>query len=566
MTKFLSIVSLVAVIAVATPLALAQKPGKDKDKGKDDQGQGGSQFGGRNNPPKSNPIPPPKLRPSNPQPPPQPDPQPRRFTPPDTGKQGKSTNQPPEFDPRRFNKPTNDNPPTPGRVLPPLTGSGGDNNPGKQPSGRQLPKGFDPDDSQDPRRGNLPKLNSGGGNNNGNNGKPDFTPPSRGGGIGDLNPRRFNTDPPKDGNEGKVELPRRQINPSGKPRNLAGGDAPKLNGQPVDPSGNQPSEPVLRKSLGKPSGHGFQPVSEGGNNDQLRRRPTELSKSGGGGGNLAAVESPARFRKSQKLEGSMLNTPEKPLVSKPFKPVKPVNPLPPEGGRVYRGQDYHHEYSHHHHSSSSWALGIGVSDGSTAFSFGYAKGGGHSAFALGVSSGYPYGYDPCYHPYWHNPCWYEPVVWTPCYAAPVYYSPVYAPVVVDPWAYNSSSFAFGYSSFGGCALSSFSFAYSTSHWGVGFGYTAAPCYTIYAPAYDPYFRSVYVPGYYEIVDEQVWVDGSYDEVVSTPVVDTVVDPLGNTYDAVTQPGAVDYQWREGHWTTERRRIYHEGHWENVATF
>jgi hypothetical protein len=160
------------------------------------------------------------------------------------------------------------------------------------------------------------------------------------------------------------------------------------------------------------------------------------------------------------------------------------------------------------------------------------------------------------------------VIYTPYYAVatPYYYSPLYAPAVVDPWAYNSSSFAFGYSSFGGSALSSFSFAYSTNHWNAGFGWTAAPCYTIYTPAYDPYFRSVYVPGYYEIVDEKVWVEGSYDEVVSTPVVETVVDPLGNTYDAVTEPGAVDYEWRDGHWTVERRRIYHEGHWENVAAF
>lgn len=534
MTKVLSIVSLVAVIAFATPLALAQKPSKDK--GKDDQGQGSSPFGGRNNPqPKSNPNPPPKLPPRSNNPPPQPEPQPRRFNPPDQGKPGKSTNQPPEFDPRRFKQTTNDNPPTPGRVLPPQPGTGPDL--GKQ-TGRQLPKGFgQPDDSQDAKRfGNLPKVN---------NNKPDLTPPTRGGGIGEINPRRFNADPPKEGNDGKVDFPRRPINPSGKPRNFAGGgDAPKLTNQPIDPAGNQPAEPVIRRPLGKPSG--------------------PLPKSSGGGGSLAAVESPARFQKQQKLPGSMLNTPG---VAKPFKPVKPVNPvLAPEGGRVYRGREYQHEYSHHHHSSSSFALGLGISDGSTAFSFGYAQGGGHSAFALGVSSGYPYAYDPCYHPYWHNPCWYQPVYYTPCYAAPVYYSPVYAPVVVDPWAYNSSSFAFGYSSFGGCALSSFSFAYSTSHWGLGFGWTAAPCYTIYSPAYDPYFRSVYVPGYYEIVDERAWVDGSYDEVVSTPVVDTVVDPLGNTYDAVTQPGSVDYQWHDGHWTTERRRIYHEGHWENVATF
>jgi hypothetical protein len=575
MNRILSIVSLVAIVAIATPLALAQKPGKDRDKGKDDQGQG-LPVGGRSNP-KPQPLPQPKPRVLPPQPQPQPQPEPRRFNPPESPKpSGKSGNQPVDGDPRRFKpsggdnnngggNPNNGGNPK-GRSLQPQPGSGGDSLQ-PQPSGRQLPRTFGQPDQP-------PEVKRGGGGQLGN--KPELTPPNR----GEPSPRSLKGNPDPD--QGGDDAARRTFTPSGKPRNGSGGGSPKkLDGVPIDPVGNQPAEPaVVRKPLGKPSGR-FQPPETsgpvGGEPQTLRggKQPAakELSAPSGGGsgfGGKTAVQSPARLRGKNSMMVSDDEPRVKEVQAKPIRPVRPVNRVePPQGGKVFRGKDYHHEYSHHHHSSS-WAFGLGISDGSTSLAFGYAKGGHHSAFGVGYSSypAYGCGYDPYYHPYWHCPAWYQPVYYSPVYAvaAPVYYSPVYAPVVYDPWAYNSSSFAFGYSSFGGSALSSFNFAYSTSNWSLGFGWAPAPSYVVYTPVYDPYFRSVWVPGYYEIVDERVWVDGNYDEVVSTPVVETVVDPLGNSYDSVTQPGAVDYQWKEGHWEIERRRIYREGHWENVAVF
>ena len=116
------------------------------------------------------------------------------------------------------------------------------------------------------------------------------------------------------------------------------------------------------------------------------------------------------------------------------------------------------------------------------------------------------------------------------------------------------------------SVSSFSFAVSTSHFGAAFGYAPAPAYAVYTPVYDPYFQPAWVPGTYEVVNERVWIPGRYEQVVRTPVIETVVDPLGNTYDAVVQPGSVDTVWVPGRYVDEPRRIWHPGHFEYVAVY
>jgi hypothetical protein len=642
MNRILTVVSLVAVVAFATPLALAQKG----DKGKQDDDQ--TQPGGRR----------PTFRqpqPKPPQPQPQPQPQPRRLGPtnpnsnPNPNKGGnpgggqdnpfRSGKQPGgsglsgnENAGRRVNPPQ---PTLPnGRTLQgketqtPTLPSGpiGGNNPGNQgngggfkPSGRgndfAPPSGDLTPKRRDvaPRRGDLaPKS------------QPDLTPPSRGNPFtpGKENPGNFaggqggnagnagklpNTGSAGNDGNSKKDLRPDRIRPSGKPipsdeiTQPKGGNFPS--GQPKSggigtgqPAGAEQAvinNPPRARQLGKPSGRSFEkgaPAVGGGN--------FEAAKVGGGGsaggnpksqkitqvnqGPVAASKevanvgaAPSRMKKMPSGRQAVQNGSgdddgrrrvkqpgiASPIVAKPQpKPVEPIDV--PQGGKVYRGRDYHHEYSHHRHSS--FAFGLAINDGHSSFAFGYSNYGHGSSFALGLG----YGYNHHCHPYWHSPAWYAPVCYTPCYAVayPVYYTPVYAPVIVDPYAYNCSSFAFGYSSFGGSAFSSFNVAYSSSHWGIGFGWTSAPCYSVWTPAYDPYVRAVWVDGYYELVGERVWVPGRYEEQITTPVTEVVVDPLGNSYEAVIQAGAVDYVWHDGYWTVEERRIWHPGHFEYVSTW
>jgi hypothetical protein len=137
-------------------------------------------------------------------------------------------------------------------------------------------------------------------------------------------------------------------------------------------------------------------------------------------------------------------------------------------------------------------------------------------------------------------------------------------VVVTPVAYNCSTFAYGYSSFGGYAFSGFSFAYSTRRYGFAFGWTSAPCYSVYTPVYDPFYRAVWVPGCWETVYETVWIPGRYEEVIRTPVTELITDPLGNTYEAVIEPGSVDYEWIPGRTEVEPRSVWRPGRFDYVA--
>jgi hypothetical protein len=380
---------------------------------------------------------------------------------------------------------------------------------------------------------------------------------------------------------------RHPITPSGKQPEVERSDAPKT-GVPKNgstdlvPSGRKNAgggsdEVPARRRLGKPSQPDRAPKS-GEVEPAIESGRIPLTS-----GNVEAPRTPAKLRrlpgkddsgKPSVLADSVRANALRSASPKPFKPVKPVEPVHaihvPEGGRRYGHGSYHHEYA----PRSSWYVGLGLTEGSTSLAFGYSSGG--FGYPVGYSPhwGAPWGfahggyYSPFYS-YWHYPAWCGPVYYQPYYAVPVpvYYAPVYYPVaVVDPWAYNSSSFAFGFSSFGGSALSSFSFAYASSNWSIGIGWSEAPAYTVYTPVYDPFVRAVWIDGYYDVVSEQVWVPGGHEEVVNTPVVETVVDPLGNTYDAVIQPGSVDYVWHDGYWTIERRRIWNPGHFEYVSAF
>jgi hypothetical protein len=588
MKRIFSVVTLVGLL-IASPIALAQKPGKNN---KEDE----QPFGQPRNQPRSTPKPvqpqrnpqPVRRQPQNPalrQLPRAPQEDPRGRNPGKVNDGGnKQPNNQPQGDPRRLNPQQPVGPRQQPNLNPPKTGNDA------QP--RSLPKRFQPDQPQTGKRDAAPSPFS--------TRKPEVNAPSRGDGkpqnglskIGDggrTDPGRAPAklddvgkvpviDPPSRGGDGGARSRLAPVNPSGKPRTFDGGAA-KTGVQPLDTgnapkSGDQPQPNGGRRQLGRPSqpnprndkiteaaataGPGTaQPLKTTAQPLKTTAVPTTTS------GNVKGVDAPARMQRipkqvaarggdSGERDFDRVKTRGPERHKKQVSHVDPVVHHPPEGGRLYRHGDYHHEYQ----SRSSWSLGIGVSDGGTSFAFGYSSGGGC----------YP-GYSPCaYNPYWHPTC-YSPVIYQPCYPVyPVYYAPVYQPVWVDPYAYNSSSFAFGYSSFGGSALSSFSFAYSSSNWGVGFGWASAPAYTIYTPVYDPYFRSVWVPGYYQIVDERAWVPGRYEEVVSTPVVETIVDPLGNTYDTVTSPGSVDYLWREGYWTVESRRLWVPGHFEYVAVF
>jgi hypothetical protein len=155
----------------------------------------------------------------------------------------------------------------------------------------------------------------------------------------------------------------------------------------------------------------------------------------------------------------------------------------PKGGTTYKGHDYQHEYHHRPKSNVFVNVNIGV---------------GPAYYAPVVRGPSYYGYG-----YFHRP-WYAsrrtgparrssttptrrptgcpPRGTRPCGVRPRRSS-------FSPVAYNCSTFAYGYSSFGGYAFSGFSFAYATRRYGFAFGWTAAPCYTVYTPVYYPFYRA-----------------------------------------------------------------------------
>jgi hypothetical protein len=137
---------------------------------------------------------------------------------------------------------------------------------------------------------------------------------------------------------------------------------------------------------------------------------------------------------------------------------------------------------------------------------------------------------------------------------------------VEPVSYSTSSFAFGFSSFGGGSFSSFSFAASSARYTAAYGWCPRPVYSVYVPVVETYYRSVWVPGYYTTVEERVWIPGRYVEQVRTPVVETMYDPLGNAYEVVVAPGSVDWVWQPGAYAYESRRVWTSGRWETVAVF
>jgi hypothetical protein len=594
MKRTLGFLMLATLIAGISTGAIAQKPGKE---GSEDSPN--PKVGKPAPRPHPRPQPQPQPRSQQPQPQPrsvQPQPQPRSVEPQPKFEQPEPRRNPTspipqgQPQPRRANPPSNPQPkfepqprsepkfeqPEPRRSNPPTNPQ-----PKFEPQPRPQPKFEQPEPRRNPT---LPQPDA-----------PRVTPPLRNQPKLEPQPepqprRRANPNPqpeptpepkfdpkptPRAG--GANEPLRRQrpapISPSGKPRNEG---IPPQSKTPAESPNQQQSIPQVgsgapreipaKRPLGKPT----EPVRRAGAGkvESVAKPPsgptpipypnTAKAIPASASPEVKNLAKPARMRTIQPKVMPEDGPRKGPFPKKEIPAAKPrrerqVAPIyeAPEGGREYRHGHYRHEYAHKSHSS--WSFGIGISDGSTSLAFGYSN-----------------GYAPYHHnPYWGSAAWYTPGYYRPYYGVPVYpvYAPVYyQPVLVDPYAYNSSSFAFGYSSFGGCALSSFGFAYSSSSWGIGFGWNSAPAYSIYTPVYDPYFRSVWMPGYYQIASERAWVPGRYEEVVSTPVVETVLDPLGNTYDAVTQPGSVDYVWREGYWTIEDRRIWVPGHFEYVSAF
>jgi hypothetical protein len=231
----------------------------------------------------------------------------------------------------------------------------------------------------------------------------------------------------------------------------------------------------------------------------------------------------------------------------------------PEGGRTYVGDAYRHEY--HRRRRSSVHIDIHIGGGRPHYAY--------APVYVAPAYGYAYGHGPVVcHPYWHCP----PTVYygAPVHHAPVYYAPVYAvpayPVVVEPVTYSTTSFAFGFSSFGGGSFTSFNLGYSSRRFAAAYGWCPTPVYTIYTPVVEPYYRSVWQPGYYAAYDERVWIAGRYVERVQTPVVAAVFDPLGNSYDVVVEAGSVDLVWEPGRYVVESRRVWHPGRFETVAVF
>ncbi len=233
-----------------------------------------------------------------------------------------------------------------------------------------------------------------------------------------------------------------------------------------------------------------------------------------------------------------------------------------QGGTNYVGDQYRNEYR----PRRSTNVFINVNTGPTYYA--------PAPVYVAPAYGYAYGGHPVhYHPYWHCPrpvyaYHYAPVYYAPVYYAPVYYSPIYRPVYpvyVEPVTYATTSFAFGFSSFGGGSFTSFSFAHSSARYGAAYGWCPRPAY-IYTPVVETYYRSVWIPGYYTTVEERVWIPGRYVERVRTPVVETMYDPFGNSYEIVVEAGSVDYVWESGHYAYESRRAWTAGRWDSVAVF
>jgi hypothetical protein len=219
---------------------------------------------------------------------------------------------------------------------------------------------------------------------------------------------------------------------------------------------------------------------------------------------------------------------------------------------------YHHEYRPRRTTSVS----IHVHTGPTYYA--------PPPVYVAPTYGYAYAHHHvAYHPYWHcSPVVYRSYYGPPVYVAPIYapvYAPVY-PVVVEPATYSTSSFAFGFSSFGGGSVTSFGFAYSSRRYTAAYGWCPTPVYTIYTPVVVPHYRSVWIPGRYVEVVERVWVPGRYVDRIRPPVVEAVYDPLGNEYEVVVVAGAVECVYEPGAYVYETRRIWRSGYYETVAVF
>jgi hypothetical protein len=99
------------------------------------------------------------------------------------------------------------------------------------------------------------------------------------------------------------------------------------------------------------------------------------------------------------------------------------------------------------------------------------------------------------------------------------------------------SVSFGFSNFGRCG----------SGFGLGFTIPLEP-------------RRCWVPGHYETVCEQVWVQGATRQVWVGPVYQTCTDPCGNTTRHLVRAGYWQTVQDAGHYETRYVQVWVPGHY------
>ena len=105
----------------------------------------------------------------------------------------------------------------------------------------------------------------------------------------------------------------------------------------------------------------------------------------------------------------------------------------------------------------------------------------------------------------------------------------------------------------------FSFGRRSRHSAIAFGFSTGPvCAPVRVVRYAP---RVWVPGHYETVCREVWIEGRVEQVWVEPRFELRYDSCGRAFQFLVSDGCWRTVRHPGHYETQRFQVWVEGQWQ-----